>query len=55
MSPDVPGLVQNSTNLAVVSVKGDTAEITTSQRSAIEGIPSRTQRELPGMEAGTGK
>jgi len=36
MSPDVPGLVQNSTNLAVVSVNGDVAEITTSQRSAIE-------------------
>lgn len=36
MSPDVPGLVQNSTNLAIVSVNGDTAEIVTSQRSAIE-------------------
>ena len=35
MSPDVPGLVQNSTNLAVVSVNGDRAEIVTSQRSAI--------------------
>lgn len=35
MSPDVPGLVQNSTNLAVVSVNGDVAEIITSQRSAI--------------------
>jgi dipeptidase D len=35
MSPDVPGLVQNSTNLAVVSVKDSTAEIITSQRSAI--------------------
>ncbi len=36
MSPDVPGLVQNSTNLAVVSLNGDIAEIITSQRSAIE-------------------
>jgi dipeptidase D len=36
MSPDVPGLVQNSTNLAIVSVHGDVAEIITSQRSAIE-------------------
>jgi dipeptidase D len=36
MSPDVPGLVQNSTNLAIVSVNGDVAEIITSQRSAIE-------------------
>ncbi len=36
MSPDVPGLVQNSTNLAIVSLNGDVAEIVTSQRSAIE-------------------
>ena len=36
MSPDVPGLVQNSTNLAVVSTKDDVVEIVTSQRSAIE-------------------
>ncbi len=36
MSPDVPGLVQNSTNLAVVSLNGEVAEIITSQRSAIE-------------------
>jgi dipeptidase D len=35
MSPDVPGLVQNSTNLAVISTKGDVVEIVTSQRSAI--------------------
>ena len=36
MSPDVPGLVQTSTNLATVSTKGDVVEIITSQRSAIE-------------------
>jgi len=36
MSPDVPGLVQTSTNLAVITTKGDTVEIITSQRSAIE-------------------
>ncbi len=36
MSPDVPGLVQTSTNLATVSNKGDVVEIVTSQRSAIE-------------------
>lgn len=36
MSPDVPGLVQTSTNLAVVSTKGDVVEIETSQRSPIE-------------------
>jgi dipeptidase D len=35
MSPDVPGLVQNSTNLATVSVKNGQVEIVTSQRSAI--------------------
>ena len=36
MSPDVPGLVQNSTNLAIVATKGDVIEVVTSQRSAIE-------------------
>src|SRR6516162_1870744 len=36
MSADVPGLVQNSTNLAVITVKDGAAEIITSQRSAIE-------------------
>ncbi len=36
MSPDVPGLVQNSTNLATVAIKGDMVEVITSQRSAIE-------------------
>ena len=41
MSPDVPGLVQNSTNLAVVSVNGDAAAIITSQRSAIESSRNR--------------
>ena len=35
MSPDVPGLVQTSTNLAVIKTKGDVVEIITSQRSAI--------------------
>jgi dipeptidase D len=36
MSPDVPGLTQNSTNLAIVATNADTVEIVTSQRSAIE-------------------
>ena len=36
MSPDVPGLVQDSTNLATLATKDDTVEIVTSQRSAIE-------------------
>lgn len=36
MSPDIAGLVQNSTNLAIVSCHGGEVEIKTSQRSAIE-------------------
>jgi dipeptidase D len=36
MSPDVPGLVQNSTNLATLSLIDGLVEIVTSQRSAIE-------------------
>jgi dipeptidase D len=35
MSPDVPGLVQTSTNLATVKTKDDMLEVVTSQRSAI--------------------
>lgn len=35
MSPDVPGLVQTSTNLAIVRTKAATLEVVTSQRSAI--------------------
>ncbi len=36
MSPDIAGLVQNSTNLATVGIKDGVVEIGTSQRSAIE-------------------
>jgi len=36
MSPDVPGLVQDSTNLATVTTGKGVVEIVTSQRSAIE-------------------
>jgi dipeptidase D len=36
MSPDVAGLVQTSTNLAIANTKGDVVEVVTSQRSAIE-------------------
>ncbi|MFB3813791.1 MAG: aminoacyl-histidine dipeptidase [Terriglobales bacterium] len=36
MSPDVPGLVQTSTNIATVSTGKDAVEIGTSQRSSIE-------------------
>ena len=35
MSPDVPGLVQTSTNIATINTNGDSVEIVTSQRSAI--------------------
>lgn len=35
MSPDVPGLVQTSTNLAIVLTRGNEIEIQTSQRSPI--------------------
>ena len=44
MSPDVPGLVQNSTNLATVATKGDVVEIVTSQRSAIESSKQAAAR-----------
>jgi len=44
MSPDVPGLVQNSTNLAMVATKGDVIEIVTSQRSAIESSKNGAAR-----------
>jgi dipeptidase D len=37
MSPDIPGLVQTSTNLAIVSTNGEQVAIESSQRSAIEG------------------
>ncbi len=36
MSPDVPDLVQTSTNLAIITTKGELVEIVTSQRSPIE-------------------
>lgn len=36
MSPDIEGLVETSTNLATVTIDGDTLKIGTSQRSSIE-------------------
>ena len=36
MSPYIPGLVQTSTNLAIVTTRDDTVEIETSQRSDIQ-------------------
>ena len=44
MSPDVPGLVQDSTNLATVSTKDGVVEIVTSQRSAIESCRKAAAR-----------
>lgn len=37
MSPDIPGLVQNSTNFATLATNANTVEVLTSQRSAIDG------------------
>jgi len=57
MSPDIAGLVQTSTNLAVVSLKDGTVEIATSQRSAIRssilaaGKMVATACRLAGFEA----
>jgi dipeptidase D len=44
MSPDVPGLVQDSTNVATVALNGGVVEIVTSQRSAIEGSKNIAKR-----------
>jgi dipeptidase D len=44
MSPDVPGLVKDSTNVATVGLKDGVVEIVTSQRSAIEGSKEIARR-----------
>jgi dipeptidase D len=44
MSPDIPGLVQTSTNLAIVSTHEHYVEIETSQRSSIESAKWATAR-----------
>lgn len=36
MSPDIPGLVETSTNLATIATKGKNINIVTSQRSSVE-------------------
>jgi dipeptidase D len=46
MNPDVPGLVQNSTNLATIATKDDVIEIVTSQRSAIESSKHSAARMI---------
>lgn len=40
MSPDIKGLVQTSTNFAIVETKNDTIEVLTSQRSSVESEKS---------------
>ncbi len=60
MSPDIPGLVQTSTNLAVIAVKDGQIEISTSQRSAIRssilaaGRMVATACRLAGFDAESG-
>jgi dipeptidase D len=57
MSPDIPGLVQTSTNLAIVSAEDGQVEIETSQRSSIESSKLAAARrvttilEFAGFEA----
>jgi len=51
VSPDVPGLTQNSTNLATVRTKGETVEVVTSQRSAIESSKWAVARIVPQSSA----
>ncbi|WP_306591627.1 aminoacyl-histidine dipeptidase [Geothrix sp. 21YS21S-4] len=36
MSPDIPGLVQSSTNLAMIATHGDEVEVSLSHRSSVE-------------------
>lgn len=49
MSPDVPGLVQNSTNLAIIAIKDGVVEISSSQRSAIESSKQAAGRMVATM------
>ncbi|MGB7438227.1 MAG: aminoacyl-histidine dipeptidase [Candidatus Acidiferrum sp.] len=57
MSPDVPGLVQTSTNMATIRTTGDIVEVNTSQRSAIASSKDAAARmvatvaRLAGFEA----
>ena len=46
MSPDVPGLVQTSTNIATVTTKDDLFTIVTSQRSAIAASKEAAARRV---------
>ncbi len=46
MSPDIPGLVETSTNVAAVSVDGDTLVIGTSSRSSVGSALAATRRRI---------
>ncbi|ABF40506.1 Peptidase M20C, Xaa-His dipeptidase [Candidatus Koribacter versatilis Ellin345] len=54
MSPDIKGLVQTSTNLATVSLNGDTVEVVTSQRSSIESSKNAIARMVAALCKNTG-
>lgn len=45
-SPDIPGLVQTSTNLAIVETKDDTVSLSTSQRSSVESAKKDAGRQM---------
>lgn len=45
-SPDIPGLVQTSTNLAIVETKGDEVSFATSQRSSVESAKKDAGRTM---------
>jgi dipeptidase D len=46
MSPDVPGLVQTSTNIATVTTQNDLLTVVTSQRSAIASSKEAAARRI---------
>lgn len=45
-SPDIPGLVQTSTNLAIVETKGNEVSFATSQRSSVESAKKDAGRQV---------
>jgi dipeptidase D len=51
MSPDLPGLVQTSTNLAVVDTTGDAAEVTFLSRSSVDASKAALARRIAGVAA----
>lgn len=59
-SPDIPNLVQTSTNLAIVETKGDVVSLATSQRSSVESAKKDAGRtmssamELAGFDVNQG-